>query len=161
MISVWKGHGGTLLSTVYLWRRRETGIAWRRTDTAASRQPVNNLITLELPGTASQREDSLGSQFFSREDKATNLGCQIADPHTVVLLPWQQPVAAVVQLPAHWRVRVRHHLSVQLVHNCQSHLVIGKVDETIAGGLTGELVRHHLEAEGKVRQKQEEGVLKR
>ena len=76
--------------------------------------------------------------------QSPNLWCQIAHPHTVVLLPWQKPVAAVVQLPAHWRVRVRHHLPVQLVHNCQSHLVIGKVDETIARRRLGELVFHHL-----------------
>lgn len=33
------------LKPVYLWRRQETGIAWRRTDKAAGRQPANNLIT--------------------------------------------------------------------------------------------------------------------
>ena len=84
------------------------------------------------------------SKFFSREDEDTNLRCQIPNPHTVVLLPWQEPVAAVVQLPAHRRVRVWHHLSIQLVHNRQGHLVIRKVDETVAGGRVGELVFHHL-----------------
>lgn len=62
----------------------------------------------------------------------------------MVLLPWQKSVAAVVELPADWWVRVRHHLSIQLVHNCQSHLVVGKVDETVAGGRLGELIFHHL-----------------
>ena len=62
----------------------------------------------------------------------------------MVLLSWQKPVAAVVQLPPHWRVRVWHHLPIQLVHNCQSHLIIGKVDETIAGCRLGELIFHHL-----------------
>ena len=83
-------------------------------------------------------------RFFGREDEDTNLRCQVPNPDTVVLLSWQQPVAAVVQLPAHRRVRVRHHLSIQLVHNRQSHLVIGKVDETVAGGRVRELVFHHL-----------------
>ena len=45
------------------------------------------------------------------------------------------------------------------VHGNDGSLVGVKVDETIAGGLTGELVRHHLEAEGISEQKQEEGVL--
>ena len=47
------------------------------------------------------------------------------------------------------------------MHGNDGSLVGVKVDETIAGGLTGELVRHHLEAEGISEQKQEEGVLKR
>ena len=45
------------------------------------------------------------------------------------------------------------------MHGNDGSLVGVKVDETIAGGLTGELVRHHLEAEGISEQKQEEGVL--
>ena len=33
------------------------------------------------------------------------------------------------------------------VHGNDGSLVGVKVDETVSGGLTGELVRHHLEAE--------------
>ena len=62
----------------------------------------------------------------------------------MVLLARQQSVAAVVQLPAYRGVRVRHHLPVQLVHHGQGHLVVGEVDEAIAGGRVGELIFHHL-----------------
>ena len=37
------------------------------------------------------------------------------------------------------------------VHGNDGGLVGVKVDETVAGGLTRELVRHHLEGEGNVR----------
>ena len=47
------------------------------------------------------------------------------------------------------------------VHGNDGGLIGVKVDETVAGGLTGELVGHHLEAKGKSEQKQLEGVLKR
>ena len=39
------------------------------------------------------------------------------------------------------------------VHGNDGGLVGVKVDETVAGGLTRELVRHHLEGEGKVSKK--------
>ena len=44
------------------------------------------------------------------------------------------------------------------VHGNDGGLVGVKVDETVAGGLAGELVGHHLEAKGKSEQKQLKGA---
>ena len=74
----------------------------------------------------------------------TNFRCEVSHPDTEVFLSGQQSIAAVVQPPAHWRVRVRHHLPVQLVHHCHGRLVVSEVDEAISSGLIGELDCHHL-----------------
>ena len=43
-----------------------------------------------------------------------------------------------------WRIRVRYHLAVELVHGGQGHRVAGEVDEAVASVTSRELVLYHL-----------------
>ena len=46
-----------------------------------------------------------------------------------------------------WRIRVRYHLAVELVHGGQGHRVAGEVDEAVASVTSRELVLYHLKME--------------
>lgn len=79
--------------------------------------------------------------------KVVNLWCEVPNPYTCVSLAWLQSCAVMVQLEPNGWGRVGDDLTPKSVHGNDGSLVGVKVDETIAGGLTGELVRHHLDAD--------------